>query len=375
VEHAPDGDGARPSRIVSLDVLRGLTIAGMIVVNNPGDYDSVYAPLAHAEWNGWSTADLVFPFFLFIAGVAIPVALSARRLPTTTRGTVLRRVLRRSAVLLAIGIFLNAFPAFDIANVRLPGVLQRIALCYAASAIVFLTTTETVQAAIVVGLLLVYGLLLRFVPVPGFGAGVLEPEANLAAYVDRWLFGEHHLYRATWDPEGLLSTLPATATMLFGVLAGHWLRSPRDDREKAAGLVMAGVLGVVLGELLDGVMPINKNLWTSSFALLTAGLASLLLGFGYWIVDVREVRRPFLPLRVLGMNPIAVYVASSLLGEVLDGWSVADGHADLRRWLYRHALGHHFAPPLGSLMFALAYVVVWLAPMAVLYRKNVYIRI
>ena len=371
----PKADEVRSSRIVSLDVLRGLTIAGMIIVNNPGDYDSVYAPLAHAQWNGWTAADLVFPFFLFIAGVAIPASLSGRWLPAAARGTLLRRVLRRSLVLLAIGIFLNAFPAFDLRNLRFPGVLQRIALCYAVSAVVFLRTSETVQVTIAAGLLVGYWLLLRFVPVPGFGAGVLEPAANLAAYIDRWAFGEHHLYRTTWDPEGLLSTLPAVATMLLGVLAGHWLCSPRDGGEKAGGLVAVGVVGILAGELLDYVVPINKNLWTSSFVVLTAGFAALLLGVGYWIVDVHELRRPFLPLRMFGMNSIAVYVASSMLGAVLDEVTVQDGRGDLRRWLYRHALGHHFAPPLGSLLFALGYVMLWLAPMALLYRRSVYIRI
>jgi predicted acyltransferase len=369
---APRAAAVKSPRILSLDVLRGLTIAGMILVNNPGNYEAAYPPLTHAAWNGWHAADFVFPFFLFIVGVAIPLS---SRLVEGGRGRIVRRILRRSAVLLLIGVFLSAFPVFDLAALRVPGVLQRIALCYAFAAILFASTSVSIQGAVTLSLLVVYWLLLRFVPVPGFGAGILEPDANLAAYLDRLVLGEHHLYRRTWDPEGLLSTLPAAATTLLGVLAGHWLRSSRASAEKAAGLVVMGATGLVLGEALGRIMPINKNLWTSSFVVLSGGVASLFLGVCYWIVDVRRIRRPFLPLVVFGVNSIAVYVASSLATALLGTVKVDSGRQVLRLWIYRHLFGHHLSPELGSLLYALGYVTLWLAPMGVLYKKKIYIRI
>lgn len=363
------------TRILSLDVLRGVAIAGMMLVNNPGDDERVYAPLTHAEWNGWNLADLIFPLFLFIVGVAIPASLSERRVRAAGRVPILKRILRRSAVLFLIGIFLNGFPAFHLDDLRVPGVPQRIALCYAFAAVAFLGTSIDVQAALALALLVLYWVLLRFVPVPGFGAGILEPDANLGAYLDRLIFSERHLYRTTWDPEGLLSTMPAMATTLLGVLAGHWLRGSHGAREKAAGLLAAGACGLALGEFLGLIMPINKNLWTSSFVVFTGGFATLVLGLSYWLVDVCEVRRPFLPFVVFGVNSIAVYVASSLVATLMDVVEVGGEGQDLHEWLYRHIFGHHFSPNLGSLLYALGYVMLWLVPMGVLYRKRIYIRV
>jgi predicted acyltransferase len=371
---SPSPDGESP-RMLSLDVLRGVTIAGMILVNNPGNYQAAYAPLIHAEWNGWQLADLIFPLFLFIMGVAIPPSLTPRRELAGGRWPTLARIARRAALLFVIGICLNAFPTFHLSELRVPGVLQRIAICYAAASLAFLETRVATQAKLAGVLLVAYWLLLRFVPVPGFGAGILEPDANLSAYIDRQVFGAHHLYHSTWAPEGLLSTMPAIVTTLLGVLAGVWLGSTRSEKAKTVGLLVAGAVGVAAGECLGFLLPINKSLWTSSFVVLTGGIAALLLGACYWVVDVLEVRRPWLPFVVFGRNPIAVYVASSALASVFDVVTVHHGQLVLREWIYRHLFGHLVTPELGSLLFAVGYVALWLVPMGILYRRRIHIRV
>jgi predicted acyltransferase len=349
-----------------------MTIAGMILVNNAGNWDEVYRPLAHAEWNGWTLADLIFPFFLFIVGVAISISFADRSSRNVRE--LVTRILRRTLLLFALGMALNALTSFDgFAGLRVPGVLQRIALCYLAASMVSLATGPRGQIAILVGLLAGYWALLELVPVPGVGAGHLDPESNLAAYVDRRIFGEGHLYRKTWDPEGLLSTLPAIATTLFGVLAGRWLFGKRPSRQTTFGLIAAGALAVALGELMSHWMPINKNLWTSSFATFTAGMALMLFGFFFWLIDVREVRRSVHPFVVFGVNPIAVYVLSTALGELLDRIAVGDDNLRERicEWLFAG-----WAPPrAASLLFALSYVLVWLGVVEVFYRKRIFIKL
>jgi predicted acyltransferase len=360
------------ARIVALDAFRGMTIAGMILVNNPGSWDDAYGPLAHAEWNGWTLADLIFPFFLFIVGVAISVSFADRS--SRKLRQVLARIVQRTLLLFALGVALNALMGFDgFANLRIPGVLQRIALCYLAASLLSLATGPRGQIAVLVGLLAGYWALLGLVPVPGVGAGHLDPEPNLAAYIDRRIFGEGHLYHKTWDPEGLLSTMPAIATTLFGVLAGRWFVGKRPSRQTTLGLIVAGALAVALGELMSHWMPINKNLWTSSFATFTAGMALMLFGFFFWLIDVRQVRRSVHPFVVFGMNPIAVYVSSMALGEVLDRITLGDDNLRERicEWLFAW-----WAPPqAASLLFALSYVLVWLGVMELLHRRRIFIKI
>jgi predicted acyltransferase len=370
----PDlGSGARGSgRVMALDAFRGMTIAGMILVNNPGSWDDVYGPLAHAEWNGWTLADLIFPFFLFIVGVAISVSFADRSSRGVGQG--LQRIVRRTLLLFALGIALNALTSFDgFATLRIPGVLQRIALCYLAVSLMSLVTGPRAQIAVLVGLLTGYWALLELVPVPGVGAGHLDAEANLSAYLDRHIFGAAHLYHQTWDPEGLLSTMPAIATTLFGLLAGRWFFGRRSPWQTTLGLIVGGALAVALGELMDSWLPINKNLWTSSFATFSAGMALMLFGACFWLIDVRHVRRPVHPFVVFGVNPIAVYVLSMALGEVLDRITLGDDNLRVRicEWLFAW-----WAPPqAASLLFALSYVLVWLGVMDVLYRRRIFIKI
>jgi len=363
-------------RLVSLDAFRGLTIAGMILVNNPGA-GHVYAPLQHADWNGWTPTDLVFPFFLYIVGVALTLSLGERVRCGDRRGQMIAKIARRTLIIFALGVLLNAFPYFDWDNVRIPGVLQRIALCYCVAALLVLTTGTRGQILAAVGLVLGYWMLMMLVPVPGHDAGSLGPGSNLGAYIDDWLLHDHLLHRR-WDPEGLLSTLPAIATTLSGVLTGHWLRSARSALERVSGMFVAGNLALLVGVVMDGWFPINKNLWSSSFVVFTAGMA--LNGFAvcYWLIDIKAYRRWATPFVIYGTNPILAYVLSSLVGKTMLLWRVtlADGSKVVLRKYLMERLFLPFARPINaSLLYALAYVLFWLGVTAILYRKRIFIKI
>src|ERR1700682_705848 len=267
-------DVARTGRIVSLDVFRGITIAAMILVNDPGSCSHIYAPLERAEWNGWTPTDLIFPFFLFIAGVSMVLSFASRAARGITRGSLSIHIARRSVLIFAIGLFLNCFPHFDFHTIRIMGVLQRIALSYLAAGLLYLATCHrgtardgkvcvraNIGAIVCVALVLLVGYwaLMTFVPVPGYGAGHLSPDENLGAYIDRALMGGHLWSESrTWDPEGFLSTLPAIATALIGILTGEWLRSERKGTRKVEGLAIAGTVLMLAGDLFDPYFPINK---------------------------------------------------------------------------------------------------------------------
>jgi predicted acyltransferase len=374
---SPPKPVAKVERMVSLDVFRGLTIAGMILVNNPGSWSHVYPPLAHAEWHGWTPTDLIFPFFLFIVGVAITLSLEPRLERGDDRAEMLAKIIRRTLILFALGLFLSGFPYYKLSTIRIPGVLQRIALCYCFASLIFLRTKVVGQVVATALLLIAYWLLMTLVPVPGFGAGVLDTEGNLAAYVDNLLL-HGHLWKPTWDPEGILSTIPAIATTLLGILTGHWLRSERTLGEKVRGLVPAGVAGVVVGLIMDVWFPINKGLWTSSYVVFTAGMAWLVLGGCYWVVDGKGFKRVFAPFVIFGMNPIIVFVLSGVVARLMTlvrltgptGKSVT-----LKAHLYEQYFASWAGPLNGSLFFAVAYVIAWLIPMTVLYRKRIFIKI
>jgi predicted acyltransferase len=364
---------APPGRLTSLDAFRGLTVAAMVLVNNPGTWRAVYPPLRHADWHGWTPTDLVFPFFLFIVGVAIPLALGRRMAGGAGRGEIVAKILRRSLIVFGLGLLLHAVPDFDFANIRVPGVLQRIAVCYLAAALVFVWTGWRVQAGLVAVLLAGYWALLTLVPTPGFGTGRLDPEGNLAAYVDRLVLGPH-IWRAArvYDPEGLLSTLPAIATTLMGVLTGHWLRASRDRSITALGLLAAGLLGVGLGQLWGLGFPVNKALWTSSYAVLTGGLALAMLALCYWLVEVRGVRRWARPFVVLGVNALALFFLSTLMARLLIAIKVgeASGRVPLHAWLFDHLFAPWATPVNASLAFALAYLALWLGLTWLLDRRG-----
>jgi predicted acyltransferase len=388
----PRSAATRPPRLVSLDVFRGVTIAAMILVNDPGSWSHVYAPLEHADWNGWTPTDLIFPFFLFIVGVSMTLSFAARVARGASRKSLALHVIRRSAIIFLIGLFLNGFPDFDFSTIRIMGVLQRIAICYLVAGLLYLATyreslTEggtairaNVPAIALTAIILLagYWAVMKLVPVPGYGVGGLGKEDNLAAYIDRSLMGGHLWSESkTWDPEGFLSTLPALATLLMGILAGEWLRSRETAARKFFGLAASGLVLVLLGEIFDRWFPINKSLWTSSFALFTVGCALLALALCYWAVDVRGWRRVAWPALVFGMNAILAYALAALLSEVSDAFEFhyGRGHsATLHGLVYRHFTSH-LSPLNASLAFAILFVIIVFALIWPLYRARIFVRI
>ncbi len=362
---------ASPGRLASLDVFRGLTIAGMILVNNGGG--PAYPPLRHADWDGWTPTDLVFPFFLFILGVSITLALSKRLDAPEGRRAVLGKVARRSLVIFALGLFLAKFPFFReswrevqdpdswrkmAGTIRIPGVLQRIAVCYLAASLIFLNTRIKGQVVALVGLLVGYWLLMTRVPVPGFGPGDLARGHDLASYLDRLLL-PGHIYKTDYDPEGILSTLPAIGTTLLGVLTGHWLRSGRDRYEIDAGLFVGGTACAFAGWAWSGSFPINKALWTGSFVLLTGGLGMIGLATCYWLVDLRGYRRWAAPFRVFGANAIAAYTLAAVGARLLNLPAIdrAEGKViSVRNLIYNDYILAIFSGESASLAYAATFV-------------------
>ena len=368
------------SRLMSLDLFRGVTIAGMILVNNAGDEPRSYWPLKHAEWNGWTPTDLVFPFFLFIVGVAMAFSFGSRLKRGASRRELLGHVLWRGLALFALGMFLNGFPnQYHLASWRVYGVLQRIAICYVVAAILALWADWRGWIVNIVGCLVGYWILMRFVPVPGFGVPthdipLLDPDRNLAAWLDRQLLSGH-LYEGTRDPEGVLSTIPAVATALLGMLTGQWLRSARSPQSKALGMALFGLIGVVAGKILNLGFPINKKLWTSSYVVFTAGLALLFLGLCYWVVDVKQWRGRWTKVvLVFGMNAIAAYVFAEVISHLIDHVHVSTG-LSWQEFIYQRVFVPMASPVNASLLYALAYVLMcWLA-MWMLYRRDIFLKL
>ena len=370
---------AAPARLLSLDVFRGITVAAMILVNNPGDWGHIYAPLQHAHWDGCTPTDLVFPFFLFMVGVSIVYALSNKKADPATHSKTIFRVLKRSLIIFGIGIFLALFPDFDFANLRIPGVLQRIAVVFFFSSIIFLKTSTRVQLFLMAFILLLYWTLMTLVPVPGIGEPNLEPSTNLGAWLDNKLL-PGHLWASSkiWDPEGILSTLPAIVTGLSGVLAGKWLRSPADAAHKTAGLLLYGNLSMLGGLIWNLAFPINKALWTSSYVLYTAGLAAIGLGICYWFIDVKEYKAWTKPFAAFGMNAITVYVIAGLLPSILNMIQLTGPGGTpmgLRRYINELLFIPYFNPENASLLAALLFVFICFIPIWIMYQRRIIIKI
>lgn len=368
-----------PNRLLSLDVFRGITIAGMTLVNNPGTWSSIYPPLRHAEWHGWTPTDLVFPFFLFIVGVSITLAFGRRVEEGGVTRSLYLKVLKRSLIIFALGLFLNGFPEFHFSDIRIMGVLQRIAICYLIASIIFLSTKVRTQAIIVAALLILYAIVMDKIATPGYVAGDLTKEGSIASFVDRIVLGQHVWKQGkVYDPEGLLSTIPAIATTLIGSLTGHWLRAERSQFEKVAGLFVGGAVLVMLGWAWNPWFPINKPLWTSSYVLLTAGLGLQLLALCYWSVDIKGYRRWAWPFIVFGVNAIALFVGSGLMVKLMGMIKVplADGGTTSSQgWIFRNLFLTWLSPINASLAYAIAFVLFWLFLMWLLYRKKIYIKV
>jgi len=351
-------------RLVSLDVLRGVTIASMVMVNNPGSWDHVFAPLRHAVWHGWTFTDLVFPFFLWMVGVSLTFSFARRVEAGADRVQLYLHTLRRGALIFGLGLFLNLVPQFDFARVRIPGVLQRIGICYLLAAAIFLVTSPR-------GLALATAMLLAFYAVLMLGHGYPDPwakENNYARSIDTmWLGGHMWVSTKVWDPEGIVSTIPAIATCLLGALAGYLLRSWRPAVEKIIWLYFSGNLLILAGLMLSPWMPINKSLWTSSYALLMAGLASVAMASFYWLCDVQGAQKYFEPFRIYGSNAILMYILSGMLGKLLSLTGAGP-------WLWAHIYSGLFADlRFGSLLLALTEVILLFGVAWVLDRKQIFV--
>ncbi len=378
-----DSSGAR---WVGLDALRGASILAMILVNNPGRWGSEwqFAPLRHADWHGCTFTDLVFPTFLFCCGVAIVPALGGKLERGAARGVLVAGLLLRVAKLVLLGMFLSAFPLLTFApdrdlfapllGVRFPGVLQRIGVCYGVAALLFLFTSARIQRRVLWACLLLYWPLVTLVPVPGFGAPDLaDPMGTLQGYVDRAVFGDHIWVKGQYDPEGLLSTVPALATCLFGVEAGRWMQATPEAAARAAGLMRRGLLLMALGAVWGWLLPVNKYLWTSSYTVWTAGLATAGLGLCVHAFEVRRLDRLAQPLRVYGTNALLVFVGSGLLGRLLGSLLTVeiDGVAQSwKAWFFTTALEPLAPPKAASLLFALLWVVGWFVVLRAMFRRG-----
>ncbi len=456
-----------------------MTIAGMVLVNNPGTWSAIYGPLKHAEWHGITPTDYIFPFFLFIVGVAVPMSLG-KKLASGIDRSVYTRIFSRSAAIFASGLAMSAIPFFIInetaipwplkwaaaasviaalyflylrkfrlafaligvwaavviaalligwqvtpynpGTMRIPGVLQRIAVCYLIVALIFLHTSWKQQAAIGVGLLLFYWLLMTRVAVPGCEVTTIDDKAcNLAAYLDRLILSENHIWRAgkVFDPEGILSTLPAIATTISGVLTGTWLMkgdkgrgtrdaasegrgdaessienvpvSPRLDvsastaraanaagSDKALGLFFFGIILLAVGWAWSFVFPLNKSLWTSSYVVYTSGLALLTLGFCYFLIDIKGYKRWAKPFVIFGVNALALFVFSGIMARILGIIRVAGPEGKeitLQQWLYQNLFLSWAEPVNASLAYAVAFILFWLFLMWLLYRRRIFIKL
>ena len=379
------GETGIPGRLLCLDVYRGLMVAGMIVVDNPGSDEHAYWPIMHAKWNGWTPADFIFPSFLFLVGISLVYSFDARRQRGETNKQILWHVFKRSLILIAIGLLVNASPIYglDLHTWRFEGVTQRIALCYLLAGILKLWTGRRGQLLAFFGCLLGYWALLRVAPVPGAGVPgrdipFMDHVQNLPAWLDRKLF-MGHLYEGTSDPEGIIHTIPAIGTTLIGVVTGHWLKSKRSASQLIAGMVFFGILGMLGGEVWNRWFPINKNLWTSSFVLLSGGFCLLFLALLYWMTEVKRWGATWtVPILVFGMNAISGFVADSLIyGPGYTFTVIATNGAKLS-W-HEAAQSHLEAAGLSianaSLVYSIIAVVICWMILWFLWRKRIFLKV
>jgi len=382
---------AKSDRLLSLDVFRGITIMGMILVNNPGSWGSIYPALEHAAWNGVTPTDYIFPFFLFIVGVAITLSLTKRKERGDDQKKLIFQIFRRAIMIFLIGMVLHGFPYFNLSTIRIPGVLQRIAVVYFFASFIFLKANWKTQAYLAGSFLIFYWIIMTVIPVPGYGMPNLyvpvitdalgKPlfSPNLAGWLDNLLL-PGHLWRQTkvWDPEGLLSTIPAISTALCGVLLGAWLRTNNDKVTKVVWMFIFGNIGIVLATIIDMWFPINKSLWTSSFVLFNAGMALHFFALCYWFIDVKGITWWTKPFTVYGTNAIAVFFLSGIVGRLMGLIEVANTagkNVNLQDYLYGKFFMSWLAPLHASLAWAVTYVIVWLGLMWILYAKKIFIKV
>ena len=374
-------------RLVSLDVFRGMTVAGMLLVNNPGTWSEIYPPLEHAPWNGWTPTDLIFPFFLFIAGITTHLSLAARRAQGANEGAIRRQIIKRGALIVLFGMLLAAFPFYPVTrftHIRIPGVLQRIGVAYACAALLTMRGTLKQQVVVLVTLLYGYWFAMTLLPVPGamggIGANLLDaPSRTLAAWSDRALLGSHlWVSSKTWDPEGPMSTIPAIGTAMLGVFAGRWIGGSRPLEERLNGLLATGALAMMAGLMWHWSFPINKSLWTSSYVLFTAGMACVAIGTIMWIIDLRKVTWWTRPFVIYGVNPIIAFVGSGMMARLIYSlWKVDVNGKPIavEAVLYQNVFASWLDPRDASLAFALSFVTFWFVVLWALWRRNIIFKV
>lgn len=419
-------------RLISLDVFRGLTILLMTVVNNPGDWSHVYAPLLHSDWHGCTPTDLVFPFFIFIMGVAVPLAMPEKNYDQFTFNKILIRSLRmfclgiffnffekiqffglegmpllliRLIVTIAVGyalmgnfsskiknilafsiLFLYLFLAYSgveaYHNVRLPGVLQRIAIVYFIVSLLYLKTSQRTQLITAAVLLLGYWAIMTLVPVPGIGPATLEKGINFAAWIDHLLLKDHMYHPTlTWDPEGILSTLPAVVNGIIGILIGQIVLQDLPKITKAKKIAITGLALLLVGLLWSCIFPINKSIWTSSFVLYTTGLASVCLALLYTIIDIADYKKGFKLFLIWGVNPMIVFFFSEIIPQALIMIQFQNPHSpdkqiNLLSYLYTFGIAPFFSNPMNaSLAGALVYVAIWTLILWVFYKNKLIFKV
>ena len=344
----------------------------MILVNDPGSWSYVYAPLLHAKWHGCTPTDLIFPFFLFMVGMAVSLGKPKKG---EQRQQLVKKILKRSLYLFLIGLFLNGFPFFDLSTLRIPGVLQRISLVFLAIALMHQFASIRTQVKVSIGLLIGYWVMMSFIPVPGIGSANLEPESNFAAWFDR-LFLSGHMWQlsVTWDPEGLLSTLPAIVTGLLGIFTGKLLIGVEDKTKGLNQVFVLGNLLIVLALAWDMTFPINKSLWTSSFVLYTAGIAMNFYCVLFWLLDVKKYRsKVIFPFEVFGSNAITVYTLSGILATTFGLIKIGD--ESVHQIIYDGLVSLVNDNHLASLLYAVSFVALCYVPIYILYRKNIFIKV
>ncbi|MCX6137596.1 MAG: DUF5009 domain-containing protein [Ignavibacteriales bacterium] len=361
---------AKHERLISLDAFRGFTIAGMMLVNNPGSWGIIYPQLKHAAWNGWTFTDFIFPFFLWIVGVAMTFSFAYRKERGDSDSKLMLQVFRRAVIIFLLGLLLSSFPfglfgtTFSFATLRIPGVLQRIAICYFIASLIYLKTSFRGQIRVIALLLGGYWLAVRMIPVPGYATGGLDPMGNLVWFIDSVLLKGH-----TWggapalggDPEGLFSTIPAIATTLFGTLTGQYLRNSNHSKEeKTIWMFVFGSALLFFGAWFDMYLPINKNMWTSSYSIFMAGWAMTIFSIFYFLIDVKGYKKWSTPLVIYGMNAIFVFVLSGVLGRIMGlikfNVMLSDGtlaNVGLKTLIVQNLINPFFSPLMASLVFAI----------------------
>lgn len=397
-------------RLASLDVFRGATVAGMLLVNNPGTWSAIYPPLGHATWHGWTPTDLIFPFFLFIVGITTQLSLGARRERGDDESAIRRQILRRGALIILFGLLLSGFPYYTYGAVagnpdpslldrfvdrllhwRIPGVLQRIGIAYLISALIATRVRVRTQVIVTAGVLLGYWFVMTALPVPGTGgtpgAALLDkPGETMAAYWDRLLLDwseyglGNHLWASarTWDPEGVLSTAGAVGTCMLGNLTGRWIGQPKPLLERLTGMFAVGSLAMVAGLVWNWAFPINKGIWTSSYVLFTGGMAAVTLATVMWLVDVRQWKGWIKPFVIYGMNPMIAFLGSGLMARLIysmikvpyEGQTVS-----LQSAIFQSVFASWLSPRNASLAFAISFVLLWFGILAWLHRRKILFRV